>query len=239
MASLCAGFENVSSFHEPVPALCGPPMIAYQLGNPRAMEEGVELKWQKIKKALEEKPIYFESNHYFIKGFGWEMIKKLQREEISVGILILKRNPQKIVDSFFRIGTSIIGKGAEHHLIHPESKMVNKPFFQHGFWSKWKLWGLRVMTVLHNVPFYLGIQKRKSFALFADYQKKYLYWYLEQFENLKQKWMFQFPNLKYVEIHIEEDRQNIIKVMEKEFGMKNYTEHPLEHNRGDDYVKQR
>ena len=77
IASLLKGFSNVESYHEPFPSMCGKEMRDYQLGDKNAFRGNIDKKIKKIEEVLNSDKIYFESNHYFIKGFGWEIINKL------------------------------------------------------------------------------------------------------------------------------------------------------------------
>jgi hypothetical protein len=237
IASLCKGFDNVSSYHEPYPALCGKEMRAYQLGDENAMNELILLKVKKIKEALTQKPIYFESNHYFIKGFGWKILDLLKEEDIEVAVIILKRDPNKIVESFYKIGTSLIGKGAVNHLIHPRAKIVKDPFFKYPSIDYAKLFFFRVLTMTYNFPYYLGLRKLKSFSLFQPYQKRYLYWYIEQYEYLKQKWKQRYPHLKYLEISLDMDEDKVVSLLEKALGMNHFQQPQIDRNTGADYVE--
>jgi len=237
IASLCSGFANVASFHEPKPALCGLEMKRYQLGDSHAFDGLLELKMKKIRESLQKKDIYFESNHYFIKGFGWELMKQLKNEGVEIGIVVLNRDSNKIINSFYKIGTSLIGKGAENHLIHPQAKIAKEPFFKNAPIDWMKLSLMRGTTVIYNLPYYLGLRKRKSFSPFEGFQKEYLAWYIEQHYYLMEQFKNTYPELRYLEIDIEMDQAELLALMHTTFGMDGYHEHTIDKNKGEDYIK--
>lgn len=237
IASLMKGFQGINSYHEPNPSLCGEPMKGYQLGKKDALVSLLQEKIDKINNTLEQGQVYFESNHYFIKGFGWEIMDKFPEEE--VGIIILKRNDEEIIKSFYAIGVSVLGNGAVMHLIHPFSVHASQPFSNNPISFKIKLFLMRLCVILYNTPYYLGLQKRKSFKIFKHFQYKYLRWYLEEYEHLKQKFIEKYPDLVYLEIDINKmDQDEIIESIREKFGFGTHNEVPLKKNSAKERLRQ-
>ena len=236
ISSLLKGFENVESFHEPQPSMCEKPMKNYQLGNTDAFRSLLRLKVEKIQAVLERGHIYFESNHYFIKGFGWEIVKKLPQE--SIGIVIIKRNSNDIINSFFMIGVSILGNGAVMHLINPFSQMVSEPFYKNKFLFSIKLFAMRLVVLAYNIPFFFRLRKRKNLNIFEKFQKKYLKWYIEQYEYLKQKFIAEYPELFYLEIDINAMTDDeIISLFQEKFAFQKYTPGSTKRNSAKERLK--
>lgn len=221
LASLMKGFETVCSHHEPKPILNEDAMKQYQLGKKDAFDAVLPEKVEQIQKVLAHNKVYFESNHYFIKGFGWEILKNLSEEKI--GIIILKRNPEEIIKSYFTIGVSVLGNGAVMHLIHPFSIYASRPFSKNRNLFMLKLFLMRIIVILYNLPFYAGVQKRKNFNIFKRFQLRYLKWYLKEYEYLKSKFIEKYPNLSYLEIDINKmDQDEIIESIRQKFGVGEY-----------------
>jgi len=224
VASLMQGFDQLSCFHEPDPSFCGLPMQEYQLGNTKAFDSRMGEKTAKIETVLKSGSAYFESNHYFIKGFGWEILSRL--EDKKVGILSIHRDPEKIVNSYHSIGTSILGRGAYRHLIHPFATLVEGNFESNKLWFWIKISVMRLITVIYNIPFFLGIWKRKKWNLFSGFQKRYLRWYFEKYQELQARFKSKHPNLVYVEIDLDTmSEEEMIGALQKGFDLGEY--HPV------------
>ena len=67
------------------------------------MEKKIIEKVDRLKKDLHKskKRVLFDSNHCFIKGFAWEIVKHIPHEEI--GVLILRRDPLDNAKALLRI----------------------------------------------------------------------------------------------------------------------------------------
>ncbi|MFA7173874.1 MAG: hypothetical protein WC340_10760 [Kiritimatiellia bacterium] len=106
-------FDNVTdcqSLHEPMPVGNGAVMRKYSKGNSEPMRLIARQKAEIAQNVARTGEIYFESNHCFIKGFGWFLPELLGEE--NIGVIILKRDKTEIAWSYLRIGCSpLIRKG--------------------------------------------------------------------------------------------------------------------------------
>ncbi|WP_179315812.1 hypothetical protein [Winogradskyella undariae] len=235
LASLLKGFKDVQSFHEPYPSMCGKDMKAYQLGDKQVFGVPIKKKITKILSVLEEGLIYFESNHYFIKGFGWEIVNMFPHEQL--GVVVLKRNPKKIVDSFFNIGTSILGRGAFRHLVHPFSPMASVPFESNKIWFWFKLSVMRLVFLCYNMPYYLKLQTKKNFNVFVAFQKRYLNWYVNQTVYLEQQFKSKYPNITYLTIDIDNmEDSNIVSHFQSQLGWTSYSKVDVDKNTAEEII---
>ncbi len=86
------------------------------------MRELIAGKLSSIQQLKGEKPVYLETNHCFIKGFGWELMEHLPAEKVLV--LVLKRNRQEVVDSLYRIKCTPLNRFGSEWLIQPARKGI-------------------------------------------------------------------------------------------------------------------
>ena len=68
----------------------------------------------------QEYNFYVETNHCFIKGFGWFIPHYLPEDEI--GVIVLNREPSKIVESPLKIGCSPLKRLGRNWIITPDKK---------------------------------------------------------------------------------------------------------------------
>lgn len=132
---LCRIFNHVSgckAFHEPKPIGNGQEMRKYLAGKPTEMRELTEKKVKKILNVQKECDTYVETNHCFIKGFGWFIPEYL--DERDIGVIILSRPKKEVVDSLGRIGVSqLLPNGRKwlmlpamrNPLVPPPSRLVS------------------------------------------------------------------------------------------------------------------
>ncbi|MEB3224915.1 MAG: hypothetical protein VKJ86_03830 [Synechococcus sp.] len=95
--------HNTISIHEAFPIMNGEPMSDFNDGNGEPLRALMPLKVREIKKAQgRSEKIYCETNHSFIKGWGYLLPDTFIPQE-EIGVIILKRDVQKIAYSLLRI----------------------------------------------------------------------------------------------------------------------------------------
>ncbi|MEK6477315.1 hypothetical protein WJR50_07270 [Catalinimonas sp. 4WD22] len=72
----------------------GIPMIEFLIGNEILMKNLIEDKISAINNAKGNFPVYVETNHTFIKGFGWYICSLIPQEEI--GVIFIERDKKKL-----------------------------------------------------------------------------------------------------------------------------------------------
>lgn len=190
--SLC---EGICAFHEPEPICNGMAMVNFLSGKPALMREIFADKLKFIREHKKENCTYIESNHMFIKGFGWLVPEHLPENEI--GVIILKRNPEEIVHSMERINCTPLNHIGRTWIMHPLMKhAVNKV----SFWEKQKYRVyFRINKFLrHSVP------GRKTPARFQNFNRKYLHWYVDETFAQAERFKKRFPQIKFFEVDINE-----------------------------------
>jgi len=102
LTELLSKAENTVSFHEPMPVMMGQPMQQFNAGDESALRALMPLKLQEIQKSRSKgDKIYCETNHTFIKGWGYLIPENIAQEEI--GVIILRRDIGKIIHSMLRV----------------------------------------------------------------------------------------------------------------------------------------
>ncbi len=100
-AELFSKAENTISFHESYPLMNGAPMQSFNHGDEQALRRLMPVKLKQIRKQSRRgRKIYCETNHSFIKGWGYLIPEFIPQEEI--GVLILHRNVKQVIYDFIR-----------------------------------------------------------------------------------------------------------------------------------------
>ena len=103
LTELFAHAQNAVSIHEGLPIMNGEPMRAFNEGKPEAMEALMPRKVAQIqKKRGDPSKVYCETNHSFIKGWGYLLPDRYIPQE-EIGVVILRRNPEKVIHSLLRV----------------------------------------------------------------------------------------------------------------------------------------
>ncbi len=118
LAQLVATCPNAVVEHEPRPIGHDEALHLYQKGDLRMMETVVKDRLKRIRQANELGKIYVETNHCFIKGFGWLLAENLESSRWAV--IELQRDPSKIAESLFRNRTSPFQKLGRRWLLCPD-----------------------------------------------------------------------------------------------------------------------
>lgn len=103
LAELLSKASNAVSFHEGLPIMNGAAMRQFNRGDASELEALVPLKLQAIRQKLsDEKTIYCETNHSYIKGWG-TLLPDAYIPQEEIGVIILRRNLEDTIRSFLRV----------------------------------------------------------------------------------------------------------------------------------------
>lgn len=103
LTKLLSCSTNTVSIHEGFPIMNGIPMVKFNNDNESELKTLMPLKLKQIRKSVGHKnKVYCETNHSFIKGWGYLLPDNyIPQEEIAV--IILRRNIQDTIYSLLRI----------------------------------------------------------------------------------------------------------------------------------------
>jgi hypothetical protein len=117
--------EGCVSEHEPEPIMNGRAMRSFLAGDPRRLERLMPEKLAAIQRARGDAAVYVETNHCFIKGFGWLLPDHLPQDQI--GVIVLRRDPAKIRASFSRALCTPFLPGGDDWIITPTARPHHVP----------------------------------------------------------------------------------------------------------------
>ncbi len=96
VSGLLSKAENTIGFHEGYPMMNGEPMQRFNHGDESALRHLMPVKLKQIRKQSRRgRKIYYETNHSFIKGWGYLIPEYIPQDEI--GVLILRRDVEQVV----------------------------------------------------------------------------------------------------------------------------------------------
>ncbi len=197
--------SDIVALHEPAPVMKGKAMFQFLKGDQKLMIEKMPQKIKAIKRNSGER-VYFESNHCFIKGFGWLLPEHIAQEEI--GVIIMKRPYEKIASSYQKKRTSPLKKSGRDWLITPEMKdKINKftPLEKMVYYA-FKYYYL----IYRNLRKIFNFRKSK---LVEKYDYKLLKWYAKETYDQGEKFQRTFPDIKYFEMRMK-DLNSLDKINE-------------------------
>jgi hypothetical protein len=103
LTELLSQARNTVSIHEGTPIMNGEPMQKFNDGDDSELCELLPLKIREIKKKSKNgHKIYCETNHSFIKGWGY-LIPDLYIPQEEIGVIILRRDIDKTAYSLLRV----------------------------------------------------------------------------------------------------------------------------------------
>lgn len=177
-------------------------MRRYLQGHLKPMEKVARKKAEIIQEKKRDCQVYFESNHCFIKGFGWFLPQYFPEDRI--GVVILKREKAKIAASHLRIACTPLTPSGRHWITTPDIKnpLVEPPttpiIYQCARFVKFLLRGGRFLT-------------RKIFQTefqypqwLTNYELKCLNWYIDETYAKAEAFKNQYPGIKYYEVNVED-----------------------------------
>lgn len=191
--------------HEPQPICHKRPMHDFLDGNDAPMRTLMPAKIAQIKETRGDAAQYIETNHCFIKGFGWLIPEHIPQEKI--GVIILRRDKPKVVDSYWRIETTplsdsgrkwLISPGRRNPLLAPPSRWVS-PAFTLGVmrWLALPFRGKKFFRQLH-------LPRPRVPAWIERYERESIDWYVDETYALGELYRKKFPEIRYYPVTVDE-----------------------------------
>jgi hypothetical protein len=170
------------------------------------MRKLTQEKVEVIEKAKRNYQVYVETNHCFIKGFGWFIPQYLPEDKI--GVIILKREKYQIAESLLRIGCSPLVRFGRDWIITPDIKnplvtLPKKLFSPRATYQYTRLlkFLLRSNRYLVRKVFRQELQYPKWLI---NYEMECLKWYVEETYAKVEAFKQRYPRIKYYEVNIED-----------------------------------
>lgn len=112
--------NNCKSYHEARPVGNEEAMRKFFQGDDNEIKNIAKTKADKINTILKDNSTYVETNHCFIKGFGWFISNYLNVLPEQIGVIILRRDIEQFAQSTYRIGCRPLYQVGRNWLITPE-----------------------------------------------------------------------------------------------------------------------
>lgn len=202
-------FEHVSgcrAFHEPKPTGNGRAMRYYHLGNEEPMRRLTQNKVNKIRNICHDGDVYVETNHCFIKGFGWFIPEYLPED--SIGVIFLTREKDRIVQSLLRVGCSpllrrgrkwILTPNVAEPFLTPPKRIISTRLTYHSF---------RVFRTLFHIQGKVcnvfGLASPRIPYWIHNYELECLEWYVDETAALSEAYKKKHGNIKYIQISVDQ-----------------------------------
>lgn len=199
--------EGCRSEHEAYPICNGRAMRRFLEGENDVMRSLAREKVHRIRGFIEEGyTLYAETNHCFIKGFGWFIPEFVQQSKI--GVIILRRDPTKVIESTLKIDCSPLTSFGRDWIVTPDKKdpIVAPPRCAHlDPICSYKL--MRLARLPHRGRILrekLGLGLPTVPKYIRAYEYSAVSWYLDELNAMTIKYMRSYPKIKYLETSIDE-----------------------------------
>ncbi len=172
---------------------------------PEAMRRLTQEKVRKIEEIIRNGDTYVETNHCFIKGFGWFIPEYLPEDEI--GVIILTRAKQSIAKSLLRIGCSPIGPWGREWVITPG---INDPLVP----PPGRFLSARSTYIIYRILM-LGFRGRRFYRALnlrppcgphwmSRYELDCLEWYVQETLALAKVYQERFRDIRCMQVSLGE-----------------------------------
>ena len=207
LSKIFSHVDYAVSTHEMHPIGHSTPMINFLKGKPKSMEALAKIRLKNITSLAMSGRAYLETNHMFIKGYGWYFAKNLPAQEI--GVIILTRDKDKVVDSLCRVGGTPLNYIGRHWYFTPNIKDPICP--PPRFWRlpprlSYKLiFGMSTIAKqLNKIYNRTGIKLFKYADFFHRYNRESAAWYYDETYALGEKFKSTHPNIRYYEVNLDD-----------------------------------
>lgn len=200
MYEIFSKVDDCIAVHEPEPICHKQPMRDFLSGNDQPMRSLMPAKIAQIERTRGGSQ-YIETNHCFIKGFGWFIPEHIPQEQI--GIVILRREKSKVVDSLWRIGTTPLTKRGRDWLIEPRRKnpILSPPSL---WWNPaYTLAAMRLALPYRSKQWCQHLRLAVP-GWIERYEKQVLGWYVDETYALGEAYQKKFPRIRYYPVTVEE-----------------------------------
>jgi len=202
LSKVFTAINGCNSNHEAEPIGNGEVLQNYNKG---CFSEMRELGVSKFSSIASENitGIYSDTSHLFIQGIGWYMPEVIPEE--NVGMVVLTRDKESVVKSFYRIGSTPLTNSGKKWLIElcKKDPIIKPP-------------KVGLLSVKQSYYFSVGIKKLisrfnrnlgaelKEPKFLIDYELNSLRWYYDEIHALGKNFLIQYPNIKSYTIDIEQ-----------------------------------
>ncbi|MCP4201140.1 MAG: hypothetical protein GY769_04320 [bacterium] len=193
------------SMHEPEPVMNGCAMRRYLRGDEALLRSILPEKVAAIERSRGSSTVYAESNHCFIKGFGWLLPELLPREKMA--LVVLRRDREALKRSFQRILSSPFLRSGDDWIITPlaRPRQVPLPLAFRPALIRFHVYRALARTVARpGVMAIMSRGRRKMPAFMRRYESALLDWYFDEVEARTRRYRESFPEIRMVEVDLRQ-----------------------------------
>lgn len=175
-------------------------MQAFLKGDHNPMNELMGKKIEQINKLKANSNCYAETNHCFIKGFGWLIPNYIPSNEI--GIIILRRAKEEVLQSFMHLGHSpLIPHGRVWYMTPQVRNYIKEPPSLFGSVKGY----YHLMRLINFLFFYRGYNKKLVYEpkWIKEYAYQLMSWYVDETYNLAELYRRTFPEITFYDIELK------------------------------------
>lgn len=197
--------DGCVSEHEPAPKLNAAPMRAFLAGDRAPMAALMPSKIASIQERLGSQRLYVETNHCFIKGFGWFIPDYLPHDEI--GVIALHRPADKIKSSMNRVLCTPFLPAGDQWMITPEATPHHVPLPPEFSFPMARFHLYRWLSRTVARP---GIVRRVTRGrmnvppAIRRYQDALVEWYIAETDARWQEYKRTFPRIRTIDVELDE-----------------------------------
>ena len=204
---LCELFRHVEGCvaeHEPEPKLHADPMRAFLAGDAAPLEARMADKVASIERIRGDARVYVETNHTFIKGFGWLLPGRIPEDEI--GVVVLHRDPAKIRASMHRVLCTPFLPAGDQWMITPLAKPHHVPLPREFSFPMLRFHAYRLASRTFARPGVvrrLTRGKRTVLPAIQRYEEALIDWYIAETAARWTAYKARFPRVTSFECDVE------------------------------------
>ena len=193
LAEVFSAIKNSNSYHEAKPVMNGSYMRDFGV-NGKIDDKLLQTKLDFIKS--NPLKIYIETNHLFIKSFGWQIPYYFSQDEVAV--IILKRPHKKVVQSMLKINSDITTKSGFDWIINPlmSYQLLNNTKNDKIKYSVFRIY----RKIQQKIKLKNSVVEKKLYA----FNKKWFLKYCDYINILSSEYQKKFNSIKFLELDLED-----------------------------------
>lgn len=220
LSKIFAHAGGVRSVHEGAPQMNGRVMRSFLRGNAKPMQALMPRKMAEIERLTGNHRVYAETNHCFIKGFGWLLPGFLKQEEM--GVVLLRRDTDQVVNSFCRIHSTPVTRSGRNWVITPSAKNCLTPLPESVTRMKW--WACEAHRVFfHRAAILRLLGRRPNYypQWVQRAERELTQWYVTETYARADAYRARFPDITYCDVALEDlNSHDGVAGMFQRFGLK-------------------
>jgi hypothetical protein len=205
LCELLKQVENCRAEHEPEPVMNGRPMREYLRGNAAPLRALMPAKLAAMESSQSKDEVYAETNHCFIKGFGWLLPDYVEAD--SIGVIGLHRDPESVRRSLSRILCSPFLPSGDQWIITPAAspRQIELPLGFRFPLLRFHLYRWLSRTIARpGIVRRLSAGRRQALPFIRRYEHALLNWYIAETEARWRLYQKQFPAIRAVDVVLED-----------------------------------